>query len=121
MAALMWTPCTIVACSWPSLLSEKMGAVSRLCKHFRFSGKNVGYAGTKDKRGVTSQWCTVKRKKIEELRTFNRPLGAFQVTYGCFNTRPRIAFASIISLHRCRSRVNQHAHRNPMPVVLSPA
>lgn len=51
-----------------------------MCKHLRFSSKVVGYAGTKDKRGVTSQWCTVKRKSIEELRTFNRPLGAFQVT-----------------------------------------
>ena len=50
-----------------------------MCKHFRFSGKIVGYAGTKDKRGVTSQWCTVKKKSIEELRTFNRPLGAHQV------------------------------------------
>lgn len=57
-----------------------MGAVSRMSKHFRFSGKIVGYAGTKDKRGVTSQWCTVKRKTIEELRTFNRPLGSFQVS-----------------------------------------
>ena len=51
-----------------------------MSKHFRFSGKIVGYAGTKDKRGVTSQWCTVKRKTIEELRTFNRPLGSFQVS-----------------------------------------
>lgn len=50
-----------------------------MCKHLRFSGKLVGYAGTKDKRGVTSQWCTVKRKAIEDLRTFNRPLGAHQV------------------------------------------
>lgn len=57
----------------------QMGAVTRMCKHLRFSSKVVGYAGTKDKRGVTSQWCTVKRKSIEELRSFNRPLGAFQV------------------------------------------
>lgn len=56
-----------------------MGAVSRMSKHFRFSGKIVGYAGTKDKRGVTAQWCTVRKKSIEELRTFNRPLGAHQV------------------------------------------
>ncbi|CAM9851642.1 unnamed protein product [Ectocarpus sp. 6 AP-2014] len=58
--------------------SDTMGAVSRICKHLRFSSKVVGYAGTKDKRGVTAQWCTVKRKSIEELRSFNRPLGAFQ-------------------------------------------
>ncbi|CAM9677210.1 unnamed protein product [Ectocarpus fasciculatus] len=58
--------------------NDTMGAVSRMCKHLRFSSKVVGYAGTKDKRGVTAQWCTVKRKSIEELRSFNRPLGAFQ-------------------------------------------
>ncbi|CAN0520914.1 unnamed protein product, partial [Ectocarpus sp. 12 AP-2014] len=58
--------------------NDTMGAVSRICKHLRFSSKVVGYAGTKDKRGVTAQWCTVKRKSIEELRSFNRPLGAFQ-------------------------------------------
>eukprot|EP00752_Nemacystus_decipiens_P003898 g3578.t3 len=58
--------------------SDTMGAVSRMSKHFRFSGRIVGYAGTKDKRGVTSQWCTVRKKSIEELRTFNRPLGAHQ-------------------------------------------
>ncbi|CAM9768313.1 unnamed protein product, partial [Hapterophycus canaliculatus] len=57
--------------------SDTMGAVSRFCKHFRFPSKIVGYAGTKDKRGVTSQWCTVRKKSIEELRTFNRPLGSF--------------------------------------------
>lgn len=71
-----------------------MGAVSRMCKHLRFSSKVVGYAGTKDKRGVTAQWCTVKRKSIEELRSFNRPLGAFQVSrpelFGCFLRRRKL-------------------------------
>ena len=66
--------------TYPRNLTSQMGAVARMSKHFRFSGKIVGYAGTKDKRGVTSQWCTVKRKTIEELRTFNRPLGSFQVS-----------------------------------------
>lgn len=66
-----------------------MGAVSRICKNFRFPSKIVGYAGTKDKRGVTSQWCTVKKKSIEELRTFNRPLGSFHVRV-CFSIVPSL-------------------------------
>lgn len=57
-----------------------------MSKHFRFSNKIVGYAGTKDKRGVTAQWCTVKKKSIEELRTFNRPLGAHQVGFHAFDS-----------------------------------
>lgn len=61
------------------VLARQMGAVSRMCKYFHVPGKVLGYAGTKDKRAVTSQWCTVKRKTIEELRNFNRPLGSFQV------------------------------------------
>lgn len=56
----------------------QMGAVSRICKALKFSGKLLTYAGTKDKRAVTSQWCTVKQKSVEELRKFNRPLGTFQ-------------------------------------------
>ncbi|CAM9509268.1 unnamed protein product [Discosporangium mesarthrocarpum] len=41
----------------------------------RIPNKLLTYAGTKDKRAVTSQWCTVKRRGKEELQAFNRPLG----------------------------------------------
>ncbi len=35
----------------------------------------IGYAGMKDKRGVTSQFCTVYRKTPDELMTLNRDRG----------------------------------------------
>ena len=32
----------------------------------------LGYAGTKDKRACTTQWCTVYRRRAEELASLNR-------------------------------------------------
>lgn len=58
-----------------------MSAVSRLCKYLKIPTKVLGYAGTKDKRAITAQWCTAKRKTQEEVMAFNRPLGSFNVSY----------------------------------------
>lgn len=49
-------------------------ATKDILKHLR--GKvRLGYAGMKDKRGVTTQFCTLYRRMPEELLTFNdRPI-----------------------------------------------
>ncbi len=46
----------------------------------------IGYAGMKDKRGVTSQFCTVYRKTAEELMTLNRERGRDGNKYGGGNS-----------------------------------
>lgn len=51
----------------------------------RIKGKaRIGYAGMKDKRGVTTQFCTLYRKKPEDIMSFNksRSRGGGGSTYG---------------------------------------
>ena len=70
-----------VRSSWPSnscgdylkfvLLKENidtMQAVNSISKMLHIKSGNLSYAGTKDKRAVTAQWCTVFRKRPSEVR-----------------------------------------------------
>ena len=48
--------------------------ISHLCYLFNQLLSQFGYAGTKDKRGVTTQLMSVERVPIEHLRALNKKL-----------------------------------------------
>ena len=52
-----------------------MDAVAALARLLKRRAKDVGYAGTKDKRAVTTQWCTCARLSRERLAQLNRAGG----------------------------------------------
>ncbi|CAM9658362.1 unnamed protein product [Chrysoparadoxa australica] len=48
---------------------DTMRSAGKLCKALSLKRGFLSYAGTKDKRGVTSQWCTIYKKSIEQVNT----------------------------------------------------
>lgn len=50
---------------------DTMGAVSILAKHLHCKPDSIAYNGTKDKRGVTTQRCTLYRKKPSAFQKIN--------------------------------------------------
>eukprot|EP01036_Dinobryon_divergens_P027699 gene27699-36514_t len=50
---------------------DTMHAVTVLCNVLKLRPSSVGYNGTKDKRGVTAQFCTVYRKKPSDFGRVN--------------------------------------------------
>ncbi|KAF9082732.1 multisubstrate pseudouridine synthase 7 [Mortierella sp. AD031] len=53
---------------------ETMEAINHLTSTLRVPGKVFTFAGTKDRRGVTSQWITAHKVKAERLLTLNKGL-----------------------------------------------
>jgi hypothetical protein len=52
---------------------DTMSAVNLLCKVMRLKDNNsIYFAGTKDKRGITSQWCTMYRRKPSVICRINK-------------------------------------------------
>lgn len=51
---------------------ETQHALKLLTQHLRCNARRLGYAGTKDKRGVTTQWCTGFKINAKQLAQFNR-------------------------------------------------
>lgn len=51
---------------------ETNSVMSQLAKAMGVSVSAFSYAGTKDKRGVTTQFCTIYRGAVERLETLNR-------------------------------------------------
>ncbi len=51
---------------------ETQHALQMLCHSLRCKPKRLGFAGTKDKRGVTIQWCTGFKITEKQLSYFNR-------------------------------------------------
>ncbi|QDZ20354.1 tRNA pseudouridine synthase D [Chloropicon primus] len=50
-------------------------AIHMLAKHLRINPKRLSYAGTKDKRGVTVQWCMGFKISARDLEYYNRRKG----------------------------------------------
>eukprot|EP01041_Mallomonas_annulata_P004786 gene4786-9540_t len=50
---------------------DTMSAANIIAKNIRTQSSNIHYAGTKDKRAITTQWCTIYRKKPEMLLRLN--------------------------------------------------
>lgn len=48
-------------------------AISKICNAFGLSSAEAGYAGLKDKEGITRQWISLTKVKPEELLTFQEP------------------------------------------------
>lgn len=65
---------------------DTMNAVNILNRALRCSNSNSGvsYSGTKDKRGVTAQKCTVYRRKPSDLSRINRSLLLPSILVGDF-------------------------------------
>ncbi|KAF9118439.1 multisubstrate pseudouridine synthase 7 [Mortierella sp. 14UC] len=53
---------------------ETMEAVNHLTSTLRVPGKVFTFAGTKDRRGITSQWVTAHKVKAERLLALNKGL-----------------------------------------------
>ncbi|KAF9921445.1 multisubstrate pseudouridine synthase 7 [Linnemannia zychae] len=53
---------------------ETMEAINHLTSTLRVPGKVFSFAGTKDRRGVTSQWVTAHKVKAERLVALNKGL-----------------------------------------------
>lgn len=52
--------------------SDTQVALNSLAYFLRVKSKRFGYAGTKDKRGITLQWCTGYKISPRDLENFNR-------------------------------------------------
>mgnify|MGYP000935335701 CR=1 FL=1 len=46
-------------------------AADRIARHMGVSVKNIGVAGLKDARAVTSQWMSIERADVEQLKRFD--------------------------------------------------
>lgn len=46
--------------------------LSLLARHLKIKPSRLGYAGTKDKRGITGQWCTAFKVPPKKLWYFNK-------------------------------------------------
>jgi len=51
---------------------DTLVCTQNLAQHLRCKESSIGYGGTKDKRGVTAQRCTVYRRKPSDFQYFNR-------------------------------------------------
>ena len=51
---------------------DTMSAASIISRNLRLKPDAIKYAGTKDKRAITSQKCTVYRRKPSDLARVNR-------------------------------------------------
>jgi tRNA pseudouridine13 synthase len=51
---------------------DTMNAVNSIAKYLHTKPGNISIAGTKDKRAVTAQWCTVFRRRPSELMGMNK-------------------------------------------------
>ena len=72
------------AVEWPSnigkylkflLIKENidtMQATTQICKNLHVKEGAIGFAGTKDKRGITMQWCTAFKKKPSHFNHMNK-------------------------------------------------
>ena len=72
------------AVEWPSeigkflkflLIKENidtMQAVTQISKNLHLKEGSIGFAGTKDKRGITMQWCTALKKKPSQFIHMNK-------------------------------------------------
>lgn len=56
-----------------------MKAVSELAKNLAINASKVCYAGTKDKRGKTSQWCCLRKVQPERIDRAAKQLSAIKV------------------------------------------
>ena len=54
---------------------NQQDAINRVAKRVQKSKKNIGFAGNKDKRGITAQLCSIKDVPIERLAEATRNLG----------------------------------------------
>lgn len=61
---------------------ETMEVASILAKFLKTQVKNIKYAGTKDRRGVTVQKMSIERFSVERVTTLNRALKGCKL--GCF-------------------------------------
>lgn len=51
---------------------DTMNAINTIAKTLRIKATKISYSGTKDKRAITVQWCTVHRKRPYELMRLNQ-------------------------------------------------
>lgn len=51
---------------------DTMNALNTIGKFMHIKPNNISIAGTKDKRAVTAQWCTVFRRRPSELMPMNK-------------------------------------------------
>lgn len=58
---------------------DTMDAVNTICSYLRIHSKAFSYAGTKDKRGKTSQLVSVYRLPVEKLLTINKKFNMIKV------------------------------------------
>ena len=57
---------------------DTMSAVNTIAKHLKIKPQSILYAGTKDKRAVTAQWCSVyKKRSAKRSRSFSLIYGIF--------------------------------------------
>lgn len=64
---------------------ETMEVASILAKYLKTQIKNIKYAGTKDRRGVTCQKISIERFPVERVTTLNKALKGCKL--GCFEYR----------------------------------
>ena len=51
---------------------DTMTAINAIGQHLKINPRNIAYCGTKDKRAVTAQWCSVYRRKPTDILRINR-------------------------------------------------
>jgi tRNA pseudouridine13 synthase len=51
---------------------DTMNALNTISKFMHIKPNNISIAGTKDKRAVTAQWCTIFRRRPSELMPMNK-------------------------------------------------
>ncbi|KAH7056576.1 pseudouridine synthase [Linnemannia elongata] len=66
---------------------ETMEAINHLTSTLRVPGKVFTFAGTKDRRGITSQWVTAHKVKAERLLALNK--GLRNMSLGNFSYVPK--------------------------------
>ncbi|KAF9142648.1 multisubstrate pseudouridine synthase 7 [Mortierella sp. GBA39] len=66
---------------------ETMEAINHLTTTLRVPGKVFTFAGTKDRRGITSQWVTAHKVKAERLLALNK--GLRNMSLGNFSYVPK--------------------------------
>jgi tRNA pseudouridine13 synthase len=64
---------------------DTMSAIASLSKSLRIKTNGIEYSGTKDKRGVTTQICTVYRRKPADFQGMNRYKGFPTIRVGDFS------------------------------------
>ncbi len=63
---------------------DTLTAVNYLCRQYHLKNNAISFAGTKDKRAITVQKCTVYRKKPSEMTKVNNQDHPFMIRVGDF-------------------------------------